>query len=244
VLTYTAATTSSPIVGAAYLFTYSLGVGLPLIAVSLATDRLVPWLKKLNRHLPKFEKVTGAAMLVVGAWLVVPALIQPATAAGEGGPGPVDARGNTIEPAIGAAAERPRIVELSTDHCPVCERMKPRLAQLREDCVGHRVEILEVNVNDPRNRELVQQHTVGAVPAVFLFDTAGTQTDTLYGELQLSELRRAAASLILGSCGGEDAPERLDTRTEAPSCSVAASATSVPSTREPETECSDPTEPD
>ena len=228
VLTYTAATTSSPLVGALYLFIYSLGVGLPLLLISYAANRFVPLLKKLNRHLPKFEKATGVAMVLVGAVLIYPAIVRPATAAGEAGPGAVDSGGSTIAPAIGAASERPRVVEFFAEHCPVCERMKPRLAQLREDCVGHRVEILEVSVDDPRNRDLVQARGVGAVPAFEFFDADGVVTTQLYGEREITELRAAAAGLIAASCGGESAKTLFNE--QVPSCGLPPSPAALKTT--------------
>ena len=233
VLTYTAATTSSPAMGALYLFVYSLGVGLPLLGLSLAADRLVPQLRKLYRHLPKLEAATGVLLVVTGLGLVLPALVRPATAAGEDGGGPVAATGEVIAPELGRASERPRLVEFFGEDCPVCRRMKPRLAQLREDCVGHQVEILEVSVDEPRNQSLVRQHRISAVPVLKLLDADGNEVRELYGERDLSELRTAAASLILTSCAGQaaDAP-LLEAADSPPSCGVSAAvadATPAPS---------------
>jgi hypothetical protein len=98
--------------------------------------------------------------------------------------------------------------------------MKPRLAQLRADCVGHRIEVVELNVADPRNHDLVQRHGVGAVPAIQLFDTDGNQTTQLYGERDLSELRGAAATLISSACAGERADVSPLPTENGPTCGV------------------------
>ncbi len=66
VLAYTAGTTDSALAGAGYLFVYSMGMGLPLLAISLMAHRIVPVLRRMNRHLPKVEIATGAVMLILG----------------------------------------------------------------------------------------------------------------------------------------------------------------------------------
>jgi cytochrome c-type biogenesis protein len=244
VLTYTAATTSSPLVGALYLFIYSLGVGLPLLGLSVAADRIVPLLKKVNRHLPVFEKITGAAMILVSVGLIYPTVVRPAAPAGEGSSGAVDTRGITITPAIGEPADRPRLVEFFSEHCPVCQRMKPRLSQLREDCFGHRIEIIEVNVDDPRNQALAKAHSVGAVPTIRLFNAAGSMNAQLYGERTLTDLRVAAASLVEATCQGEIGSRGFDDPGNVPSCSVSTTERTTPNAAEtaakPVVECQDP----
>ena len=224
VLTYTAATTQSAWGGAGYLFVYSLGVGLPLLAISLLADRLVPQLRKLNQHLPKFEKVTGVIMLAVGLILVVPGVIQ--LTAND----PADASLITVadeevkvEPALGAASERPRLVEFYAQNCPVCARMKPRFDQLKQDCLSHGVEILTINISDPRNAHLAKQFGVHAVPTIKLFGSDGVEKGMIYGERELADLRAAAAGVMESVCKGEVGRTEFEDDGK-PSCDTAALA--------------------
>lgn len=202
VLTYTATNTSSPWLGALYLFTYSLGVGLPLLIVSLAAERLLPLVRRLHRHLPLVERATGAVMVAVGLWLSIPGLISSATAATRAPAGPHAVDGAPLTLAPGEPSERPRIIEYTSESCPVCLRMRPRIQQLRDDCLAHRVEIVEVSVSDPRNAELVASRGLHAVPVLELFAADGTPVARLHGERSVAELRAAAAELVASSCGG------------------------------------------
>ena len=223
VLTYTAATTTSPLGGALYLLTYSLGVGLPLLVLSLLADRLVPHLRKLNRHLPKFEKATGVLMLAVGLALVIPGAANVfASEAQDANTAHGVANGDAaLDPPLGAPSDRPRLVEFYAKHCLVCERMKPRVEQLQQDCVRHGVEILTVDISDPRNANIAKKFDVRAVPTIKLFDREGRVSGQLYGERELAELRSAAAGLLDAVCAGEDGKTQFDDNVSKPSCDTA-----------------------
>jgi len=233
VLTYVATTTSSPALGAAYLFSYSLGVGLPLLAVSLAANRWLPQLRKLHRHLPKIERTSGAVMVAVGLALVGPRLgvlwqeWTPASSA--------QAEDTwALEPSNG----QPRLVEFFADGCPTCQRMAPVLDQLETDCIGQRVEVLRVNVSQPRYRHLARAEGIRAVPTIKLFDASGSLTRVLLGERSIPELRAAAAALVGGSCAGERAGRRLQSDgatcdAQLPPERLAAAAQSKPTSSQP-----------
>lgn len=226
VLTYTAATTQSALAGAGHLFVYSMGVGLPLLVISLLADRLVPQLRKLNRHLPKFEKGTGVVMLAVGLALAVPPILQR-TAHDSSAETLITMAddGVRVEPALGAPTDKPRLVEFYDEDCPVCERMKPRFEQLKQDCVRRGVEILTINLSDPRNAHLAKQFGIRAVPTVKMFGSDGAERGQIYGERELAELRAAAAALMDAVCEGEKG--RTEFEEGQPSCDRAALADQV-----------------
>lgn len=219
VLTYTASQTSSPALGALYLSVYGLGVGLPLLGLSAGADTLLPRLRELRRHLPVLERVTGAVLVLAGLSLVFPGVALAAgsirnvwrqSPSGEPLQDPSETTGVTREgaplvPPLGTPSPRPRLVEFYRPDCTVCERMRPHLEQLRRDCLSHQVEILEVDLTDPRNHALVERMRIRAVPSVTLFDDAGAQRAKLVGERTLAELRGAAASLMNATCAGERA---------------------------------------
>lgn len=204
VLTYTAASTSSMWEGAGYLAVYSLGLGLPLIIIGVLADRLLPLLKKVNRHLPKIKKVTGALMMAIGLWLVFSTGTVPGVDKSMGlQPGYTDS-GQAVQPLLGAPTKRPRLVAFTADDCSVCNKMKPRIAQLRKDCVGKRIEILSVNISRSKNRKLAKRYRISAVPTFGLFTTTGKEKVRLVGERPLSELRASAAMMIQMVCAGQN----------------------------------------
>jgi len=197
VLTYTATASASPLVGALYLVTYGLGVGAPLLVASLMVERLLPYVRRLRPLVPQIERVTGAVMVAAGLWIAVPAAVASLEA---GTPAPVAAGGAL--PGIDAPAPRPRLVQYSMEGCPVCERMRPALEQLRRDCAGQAVDIVEVNLSDPRQAGFARDRDVRAVPLVELRSADGATVGRLHGERPLAELRSAAARLSGRACAG------------------------------------------
>ena len=213
VLTYTAATAGGPLSGAGYLFAYSMGIGLPLIALSLAADRLLPRLRKLNRHLPRIEKATGIIMLCTGLALGGPPtarflaetakdpqvlVMKQRDAAAVAGSG---------TERVGASSGLPRVIKFFAESCPACRRMEPHFRQLEEDCVGKAVEVVFVDVGERRNSRLVREHDIRAVPTVVLQDGDGAVQGRFFGERGLADLRAAAATLLRSDCAGESGRE-------------------------------------
>lgn len=199
VLTYTASRTTEPLQGALYLAVYSSGLALPLLLLSFAFDRLLPLLRRVNRHLPTLEKATGLAMAVVGLWLISSSASLPATDPSIP-PGPAfDVRGQEIVPHLGQPSARPRLVEFFTRSCPSCKEMEPVLAELEQDGLARHIEILRVDAHDPRNRRMAERFKIGAVPTISLLAPDGREVQRLLGARSLQELRRAVAGLIEAS---------------------------------------------
>jgi cytochrome c-type biogenesis protein len=209
VLAYTAVASTSPLAGAAYLLVYSLGVGLPFIVVGAIGEGALRRLRALHRHLPKLEKATGAVMLIAGLALAVTAGAKLL---------PVRGEAVSVQPEDPTTPARPRVLAFVADDCPTCEKMKPRLEQLTKDCLGKRIEIVQINVSDRRHARVAERHGVSAVPTLQLFDTSGRQVRQLFGERGLDELRSGAAELIAGTCAGEK--PRDDFAPAGPGCAV------------------------
>jgi cytochrome c-type biogenesis protein len=74
ILTYTAVTANSLTAGATLLLVYGLGIGLPLLLVALFAQQGVTLLRKISRHLPKLEKVTGVILVVLSVLMVTDSL--------------------------------------------------------------------------------------------------------------------------------------------------------------------------
>jgi len=235
VLTYTAATTSDPLVGALYLFTYGLGVGIPMLIAGLAADRVLPRLKRLHSWLPRLEKGTGALMVAVGILLVVPSLVGGSLHAAPASPTLANAIGDhgiAVDPPLGAAAGVPRLVEFYTARCPVCERMKPRIETLRADCAGRKLEIITVNVSEPGNRDVAAAWQVSGVPAFVLLREDGSVAERFVGEQGIGTLRAATGTLIGTACGDQPL-QKLETTPVGPSCSTQPSSEVSPSEAPP-----------
>ncbi len=117
--------------------------------------------------------------------------------------------GSLIAPALGSATARPRLVEFYSDGCPACRAMRPAVERIAEDCDGGSVEVLMINLSDPRNEHLAARYALVGVPTVSMLGTDGEEVGRMQGVVSLRSLRRAAAQLAEVPCGGEDGSAEL-----------------------------------
>jgi len=88
VLTYTASSTSEPLLGALYLGTYAAGLSVPLLLVAAAAPVALRWMERMKRHLRKVEVATGVLLAGLGMLLFTDSLDLLVPSA-EGGAAPV-----------------------------------------------------------------------------------------------------------------------------------------------------------
>ena len=62
--------------GAALLFAYSLGIGIPFLLAALAVQPFLGFLKRFRRHLGRAEKVMGGLLVVTGVLFVTGSMPQ------------------------------------------------------------------------------------------------------------------------------------------------------------------------
>ncbi|MCI0571735.1 MAG: thioredoxin domain-containing protein [Myxococcaceae bacterium] len=74
VLTYAASASSSPWQGGLYLATYAAGLCAPLLATAAAAPVALRLLERAKTHLPVFERVSGALLVVLGVFLLTDSL--------------------------------------------------------------------------------------------------------------------------------------------------------------------------
>jgi thiol-disulfide isomerase/thioredoxin len=117
--------------------------------------------------------------------------------------------GGLIAPPLGATSSRPRLVEFYTDSCPACRAMRPAVERIAEDCNGGSVEVLLVNLSDPRNEHLAARYSLVGVPTVSMLGVDGAEVGRMQGIVSLRSLRRAAAQLADIPCGGQDGTAEL-----------------------------------
>ena len=212
VLTFTASSTTDPLTGAAYLAIYGLGFALPLLVLSLFADGARRVVRKLSPWLPKLEKATGLLLVVVGLALMLGANRPPAASSA---PGAATAAKVTIQPPLGQATTRPRMVEFVSSSCTVCRQMIPTVALVERDCGGRQVDVIKVDVDQPQNRQLAQNFRVRGVPTFVFLDRQGSQTSRMVGYQSLGALRQALATLVGERCDGVGL---LDTGERGSSC--------------------------
>jgi cytochrome c-type biogenesis protein len=195
VLTYTASATASPWAGALYLMVYGLGFALPLLAVALFAEAGARWLERLGAHLRKVEVALGALLLVVAGSMALDLMPDFGTSpAGSTTPSaPVVAPAPPLEPLMTAFV---------SEDCSVCQRMKPVIAGLVQQCDGNKVRLRVVDVSRPEHRPEVSARRLLGVPT-FVYETAdGQEVARLVGEQSDAALRQALSALRGEPCPG------------------------------------------
>jgi cytochrome c-type biogenesis protein len=89
------------------------------------------------------------------------------------------------------AGGSPRLVEFVSRSCPVCQRMEPVLRVAENDCTGHGVKFVRVDVGDPSGRRAADEHQVRGVPTFLLLDAEGAEVARLVGEVPINVLRQS-----------------------------------------------------
>ena len=120
-----------------------------------------------------------------------------------------------IDPPLGEPAS-PRLVEFFKQDCPSCEKSKVAIEALKQDCMGRRIEVVQVDVERTGNRELVARFGIGAVPTFVALDDTGKERIRFVGTRDLNELRAVAANLV-GVCAGVG-PGGIDPRVRKGAC--------------------------
>ncbi len=223
VLTYTAASTGDPWRGALLLSAYTAGLGVPLLAIALAADRVLPTVRRLHRFLPKLEKTVGVVMVGVGLYLAIPTAWSAISATT--GRGEQQTLAAQAAP-LGKPSAEARLIEFYTEDCPVCERMAPLVDQLRAECEHQGLEILQVDASDPAQGAAAARFRVSAVPSFHLLDSNGAEAARVVGEQSLPQLRALAAKVVEGgSCVGDAAADEVPAPANGRGCAVDNSAT-------------------
>jgi cytochrome c-type biogenesis protein len=204
-----AATSQSALWAGLHLAAYSLGIATPLLLIATFADRAIPLLRRVAHKAILLQRATGAAMVVIGLVLggqtILSVVNQP------GANVATTTTGIRLEPVFGAPIERPRLIELVREECPVCKRMTAAIQSLDEECSKHDVDVVTIDLTHEDNKAFTQKINVVAVPTLLLVDKGGRVVHTLVGERSLTELRGLAASLQDANCSGVEAvdPSRL-----------------------------------
>ena len=101
----------------------------------------------------------------------------------------------SLEPEVALSNGRPTIIEFYADWCQVCREMAPAMLQL-EQAQANRLDVVMVNVDNPRWQALVDRYDVNGIPQLNLFNAEGQSVGRSVGLRREQELKQLAASLI------------------------------------------------
>jgi cytochrome c-type biogenesis protein len=218
-LSYAASHSASPLQAAAQLASYALGLSTPLIAATLAAERVPALARRLRGVMVPTQRIAGVALVGVGLLIATDHLgllsfsvsktdDSAAGAAPTHCDGP-EAQACSVaesltdaetETAVAIPLGRPHLVEFVSDHCTVCARMAPVVADLERVCTQGDGSVVRVNVESSVGRALARRFNVRAVPTFLQLDAAGEEVERVIGEQTHEQLALALQSVRGTAC--------------------------------------------
>jgi len=90
---------------------------------------------------------------------------------------------------------RPTLVEFYADWCEACRAMAPAMDKLEQRHRGA-LDLVLLNVDNPRWQAEVERYAVNGIPQLELFDASGLSVGRSIGARSASELEALASSLL------------------------------------------------
>ena len=90
---------------------------------------------------------------------------------------------------------RPTLIEFYADWCQVCREMAPSMLDL-EKRSRDRLDVVLVNVDNPRWQDLVDRYDVNGIPQLNLFNAEGEAKGRSIGLRSVEELQLLTTALI------------------------------------------------
>lgn len=89
---------------------------------------------------------------------------------------------------------KPRIIEFTASWCKHCKDLKPTITRLQKK-YRDRLDILEVDVNDPDSKQLVKDYRISSLPTV-VFEKGNGEFYETFGYNPNEDLDREARALL------------------------------------------------
>ncbi|MFM9111286.1 MAG: thioredoxin domain-containing protein [Prochlorococcaceae cyanobacterium] len=109
----------------------------------------------------------------------------------------------SADPATALNNGRPTLVEFYADWCEACRSMAPAMLEL-EQRHHDELDLVLLNVDNPRWQPQVEQYDVNGIPHLELFDAGGRSVGRSIGARSGPELSALATALV----AGEPLPQR------------------------------------
>jgi len=194
-LTHAASASSSPWTGAGYLVVYGLGFALPLLVTATLAKVGIRVLERVKSHLGRIERVVGVLLIVVAVSMAADACSGANTPL-------VAADGATKVTTTEAGRRLPAMVEVYSDNCTICKKMKPIVDRVTHQCQENKVLVRTVNLSKNENRGLTRKYRLVGVPTFLFMDKDGNEVARLVGRQSERGLRQALSALRGEPCPG------------------------------------------
>ena len=101
----------------------------------------------------------------------------------------------SVEPEVALTNGKPTLIEFYADWCQVCREMAPAMLEL-ERSTQNRLDVVLVNVDNPRWQDLVNRYDVNGIPQLNLFSADGQPRGKSIGLRKPEELKAISAALM------------------------------------------------
>ena len=101
----------------------------------------------------------------------------------------------SIDPQTALTNGRPTLIEFYADWCQVCREMAPSMLNL-EQRSRETLDVVLVNVDNPRWQDLVDRYDVNGIPQLNLFNAEGEPKGRSLGLRSAEELQRLTTALL------------------------------------------------
>lgn len=108
--------------------------------------------------------------------------------------GTTTAPGSPALTIAGNTSSKPRFLDFYATWCGPCKALKPHVEEAQRQ-FGDKIEFVSIDIDDPKNRALVQQYDVHAVPNMFFLSQNGQIVDHIVGFQGKEALIRAMQRL-------------------------------------------------
>ena len=104
----------------------------------------------------------------------------------------------SLAPDVALSNGRPTMIEFYADWCQVCREMAPAMLKL-EQSMQQQLDVVMVNVDNPRWQDLVDRYDVNGIPQLNLFNAEGDAVGRSIGLRRDEELSLLADALMQDS---------------------------------------------
>ena len=101
----------------------------------------------------------------------------------------------SLDPQTALSNGRPTLIEFYADWCQVCREMAPSMLEL-EKTSRDRLDVVLVNVDNPRWQDLVDRYDVNGIPQLNLFNAEGEPRGRSLGLRSADELQLLRSALL------------------------------------------------
>lgn len=164
--------------------------GVSHLAINIEGSRLAPTVEVETAT--REEKDPRIINFAITAAITPENIIKPVT--GLSLPGTPNSLPNAISSTPTRTSGKPQFLDFYATWCGPCNALKPHVEEAKRQ-FGDKIDFVSIDIDDPKNRALVEQYNVHAVPNMFFLGQQGQVLDHMVGFQGKDALMKAIGRL-------------------------------------------------